>query len=268
MTSKKPASPKRVQKTKKQARKPPGFRLFLRFADGCRHQLEQSGQISKKDSREIYSYLHGSGAAPSERTLKRVYHVAYPGLKRVQRRLGKESMFDTGVVREFYSHDHNRMMFDKGNLICIAYPAGVIRVRSVKPGSNRKPGTPLPACRATVELEPVTGIFDVESDIPLKKGDWVLIHRMNVIERIGKPLADRMISYLQTLGLDKSRTFPEDSYKYLTELRYTSHKRHLSGDFLEVKDRATRFRRPEKRKPRDPRYIELRIPSPKRKRRV
>lgn len=267
MTSKRRASPERVQKKKKRVSKPRGFRLFLRFADGCRHQLEQSGQISKRDSRKIYNYLHGSGQAPSERTLKRVYYVAYPGLKRVQARLGKESMFDLGVVREFYSRDHNRMMFDKGNLICIAYPAGVIKVRKVNPGSNRKPGIPLPKCKATVELEPITGIFQLESDIHLRKGDWVLIHRMNVIEKIRKPLADRMISYLQGLGLDKSRVFPEDSYKYLTELRYTSHKRQLSGDFFEVKDRATRFRKPEKRKLRDISYIELKVPS-KRKRRV
>ena len=210
--------------------------IFLRFADGCRHYLEHTKQISVKDSREIHMCLDGTGPRPSERTLNRVYHVAYPGLQVVQKRLKKDSMFDTDVVREFYSRDHNKTMHGRGNLICIAYPARVREVKKIATGSSRKPGYgKLPACDALVELEPVTGIFRIESDIPLKAGDWVTVHRMNIIEKISKQFADSSMTYLRKLGLDKKRVFPEKSYKYLTGLRYSSIKRHLSGDFLDIR---------------------------------
>ena len=214
--------------------------LFLRFADGCRHALEDKGEITKKDSREIQRYLHGTGPKPSGKTLERVYYVAFPGLQKVAKRLRKDYMYDVEVVREFYSRDHNKRMFDKGNLICIAYPARVVDVEPIKTGSGRKPSRHLPVCKTLVELEPVTGIFKLESDINLRKGDWVIVHRMNVIERIDKAFADSAMTYLRNLGLDKKRVFPEKSYKYLTELRYSSVERHTTGEFAEIVPRGER----------------------------
>lgn len=204
-----------------------GFDLFLRFADGCRHYLDDRGTISKEDSNEIRAYLEERGVEPSEEILRRVYHVAYPGLEKVCRRLRRESIFERKVVREFYAFDHNRMKLEQGNLICLAYPARVREVRLDKPA---KPGAaPKAGCSAIVELEPVTGLFQIDSDFPLEKGDWVIIHRMRVIERIDKAFADRTIGFLRKLGLDKSRRFPRKAYKYLTELKYSSDSKHKRG---------------------------------------
>lgn len=201
-----------------------GFDLFLRFADGCRHYLEDKRQISQEDSNEIRLYLEERGVKPSEELIKRVYHVAYPGLQRVCKRLKRQSIFERRVVREFYAFDHNRMKSDQGNLICIAYPA---RVREVLgPGEPPGPGDPREtACNALLELEPVTGMFRLESDIPLRKGDWVMVHRMSIIERIDKAFADRTITFLRELGLDKTRKFPRKAYKYLTDIKCSSRER-------------------------------------------
>lgn len=190
-----------------------GFDLFLRFAEGCRHYLEDKRHISKEDNLEIRLYLENRGLRPSRGTIKRVYHVAYPGLQGVRKRMKRESIFERDVVREFYAFDHNKLKFDQGNLICIAYPARVREVKQNRKGNN---------WHALIELEPVTGIFKVETDIPLRKGDWVMTHRMNIIEKIDKAWADTVINYLRKLGLDKKRAFPRKAYKYLTDLKYSS----------------------------------------------
>lgn len=214
-----------------------GFDLFLRFADGCRYYLEDKGVISAEDSKEIRLYLENRGIKPSKETIKRVYYIAYPGLERVRARLDRESIFERDVVREFYSRDHNKMKYEQGNLICMAYPA---RVRDVQALKGKGPGQEPPirkrplydspfgktACHAVVELEPVTGMFKLGTDIPLKKGDWVIVHRMNIIERVDKAFADRLITRLRKLGLDKKRAFPRKAFKYLTGLKYSSIERH------------------------------------------
>ncbi len=202
--------------------RPSGFDLFLRFADGCRHYLEDRRAISPEDSQEIRLYLENRGVRPSEDTLRRVYYVAYPGLERVRTRLKRRSIFERDVVREFYAFDHNRMKFEQGNLICIAYAARVRDVKTLK-GGGRGNGEGL--LSVLVELEPVTGMFTVETGIPLRRGDWVIIHRMNIIERVDKAFADMVITYLRKLGLDKKRAFPRKAYKYLTDLKFSSNKR-------------------------------------------
>ncbi len=210
-----------------------GFDLFLRFAEGCRHYLEDKRVISKEDSQEIRLYLENRGIRPSEDILKRVYHVAYPGLERVRARMKRQSIFERDVVREFYAFDHNKMKFEQGNLICIAYPA---RVRDAEPIRTRIKSVPRPrptfqsafsggVCRTLIELEPVTGMFRVDTELPLKKGEWVMTHRMMIIEKVDKAFADRVITYLRKLGLDKSRVFPRKAYKYLTDLKFSSNKR-------------------------------------------
>ena len=149
---------------------------------------------------------------------RRIYYVAYPGLERVRKRLKRRSIFERDVVREFYAFDHNTMKFEQGNLICIAYPARVRDAGTLKTKGGLKK-------RVLVELEPVTGLFTVETEIPLSRGDWVIIHRMNVIEIVDKAFADRVMAHLRKLGLDKKRVFPRRAYKYLTDLKFSVNKR-------------------------------------------
>jgi hypothetical protein len=204
---------------------PSGFDLFLRFADGCRHYLEDKRVISDDDSREIRLYLEDRGVRPSGETIRRVYHVACPGLERVRKRLHRRNIFERDVVREFYAFDHNRMKFEQGNLICIAYPARVRDVRPLEQGSHDQPGSgKARGFSALIELEPVTGIFRVRTEIPLKRSDWVITHRMSIIERVDRAFADRVTGYLRGLGLGKDRVFPRKAYKYLMGLKDSSNK--------------------------------------------
>lgn len=187
-----------------------GLDLFLRFADGCRHYLEDRGKVSESDSREIRECLEGGGK-PSVETLRKVYYVAYPGLQKVARRLGKP-MFGVDAVREFYAFDHNMMKYRQGNYICLAYPA---RVREPAQGTGNT---------VIIELEPVKGTFSLGTHLPLNKGDWVITHRMCIIESIEPAFARKVADYLRKLGLDKETSFPRKAYKYLLGLKNSSNK--------------------------------------------
>jgi len=198
-----------------------GLDLFLRFAEGCRKYLEDNNRISKKDNKEIKEYLYGNGDPPSKKTLKRVFYAAYPGIEKVCRETGKSSIFDPSVVRTYYAFAHNRKKHAEGNLICIAYPAKVIEKR---PLWTRK--KTIMDFKYEIELEPVLGRVWIESDIPLKKNDWIVFHRAFVVEKISKQFADRMIQFLsQELGLDKSYRFPKKAIKYLNQLAGFSKKK-------------------------------------------
>ncbi len=191
-----------------------GLDLFLRFAEGCRRYLEDNSRISKKDNLEIKNYLYGEGRPPSRETLKRVFYEAYPGVVRVSKELGKKNMFDPEAVRTYYAFAHNRKKFDEGNMICIAYPAKVIEKRPVWTREKRVSGF-----KYEIELEPVTGRMWIESDIPLKKNEWITFHRGFVVEKITRSFADKMIQFLsQQLGLDKTYKFPKKAIKYLFQL--------------------------------------------------
>jgi len=181
-----------------------GFDLFMRFADGCRCYLKDKGILSEDDDKVILDYFR-SGKRPDQNVIGRVYYVAYPGLEKTSQRMGK-GMFDTEVVREFYAFDHNRMKVEEGNHICVAFPAKVLERRGE---------------RVMVELSPVTGKFWVEPDIEteLETGNWVIVHRINIIEKIPEDYAMRISEYLKNLGMNKEMKFPKVAIKYLKELK-------------------------------------------------
>lgn len=181
-----------------------GFDLFMRFADGCRCYLKDRGILSKEDDKVILDYF-GSGRRPDQDVIRRVYYVAYPGLEKTSQRMGK-GMFDPEVVREFYAFDHNRMKVEQGNYICIAFPAKVLERRERE---------------IMVELLPVTGKFWVESDIDteLEPGNYVIVHRINIVEKIPEDYAMRVSEHLKNLGMNKEMKFPKVAIKYLKGLK-------------------------------------------------
>ena len=173
------------------------MKLFLRYAEGCRCYLEDKGLISREDSEKVKS-----GGADME-TLRRVFYVALPGLEALGRKLGKDR-FDPDVLRQYYAFEHNKKKFREGNLICLAFPARVLEAEGRK---------------YLLELEPVRGKFRVSSDLKLKPGDWVMFHRINLIEKIPQDFAGKASGFLQRLGLDKSYKFPRVAIRYLERLR-------------------------------------------------
>ena len=180
-----------------------GFDLFMRFADGCRCYLLDKGAISKGDNQAILDYFR-TGRRPRFDVLRRVYYVAVPGLEAAGRRM-KKGKFDAEVVREFYAFDHNKMKVGQGNYVCIAFPARVMESR----GKDY-----------LFELSPVSGRFWVESDLGLKAGDWVIVHRMNIVERISPEYAKTVSDSLIKLGMNKEMRFPEKAMEYLKGLKF------------------------------------------------
>ncbi|MFC2143908.1 HypC/HybG/HupF family hydrogenase formation chaperone [Candidatus Aenigmatarchaeota archaeon] len=183
-----------------------GFGLFMRFADGCRCYLMDKGVMSEDDNKAIINYFR-LGKEPDQNVVKRVYYVAWPGLEQTSERMGK-GMFDPDVIREFYAFDHNTMKVEQGNYICIAFPAKILEIKGNQ---------------IFVDLSPVTGKFWIESDpdtgTDLKKGDWVIIHRMNVIEKISAEYAKRVSDHLESVGMKREMRFPRKAIKYLNELK-------------------------------------------------
>jgi hypothetical protein len=167
-----------------------GFKLFLRYAEGCRCYLEDKGLISREDSEIVKS-----GRADLE-TLRRVFYVALPGLENLAKRLGKDR-FDPDILRQYYAFEHNEKKFREGNLICLAFPARVLEAEGRK---------------YLLELEPVSGRFRVSSD-------WVMFHRINLVEKIPEGFAGRVSEFLQKLGMGKSYKFPRVGIRYLERLR-------------------------------------------------
>ncbi|RLJ07674.1 MAG: hypothetical protein DRP13_03555 [Candidatus Aenigmatarchaeota archaeon] len=192
--------------TKAKMKNRTGFDLFLRFAESCRRYLEKINRISPEDNEIIKQYLYSNGKKPPEAVIKRVFYVAYPGLKKVQKRLNVKSMFEPAAVREFYAFDHNKMKFLQRDLVCIAYPAQVL-AKSPKRENTYK-----------FEFEPVSCRVWLKSDIELNIGEWVMIHRMIVVERATKNFAEKVISFLKDLGLNKEYKFPDKAIKYLINL--------------------------------------------------
>lgn len=195
-----------------------GFHLFLRFADGCRHYLADRGVISAEDSEAIARYLRNRHEVPSEDLVRKIYYMAYPDLVRIMEEEGRRSPFERDAVRRFCLIDHNTRKFREGNLVCIAYPGRVMEtVKRARPAGRDK-GVLEQVYEARVSLEPITGILTLEPDIPLKEGDFVMVHRLKVIEKLPKVWYDRAIGHLRELGMDKTFKFPKAAIKYLEKL--------------------------------------------------
>jgi hypothetical protein len=195
-----------------------GFHLFLRFADGCRHYLADRGVISREDSEAISRYLRNRHEIPSEDLVKKIYYVAYPDLVRIMEDEGRKSPFERDAVRRFCLIEHNTRKFKEGNLVCIAYPGRVLEAKKRARPAGRDKNVLEQVYEARVSLEPITGILPIEPDIQLKKGDYVMVHRLNVIEKLPKAWYDRATQHLQELGLDKTFKFPRAAIKYLERL--------------------------------------------------
>lgn len=195
-----------------------GFHLFLRFADGCRHYLADRGFISSEDSEAIAGYLRSREEVPSEDLIRKVYYVAYPDLVRIMDEEGRKSPFERDAVRRFCLIDHNTRKHEEGNLVCLAYPGKVIKADSRARPAGRDRGVLEEVYEVQVSLEPITGIVTLHPDIELKGGDFVMVHRLKVIEKLPKAWYDRAIQHLQGLGLNKTFKFPKSAIKYLEKL--------------------------------------------------
>jgi len=172
--------------------------LFLRYAEGCRCYLEDKGMISEQDKKSLDS------GNPSYEVLRRVFYVAVPGLEKLAKKMGR-NVFDHDVLKHYYAFDHNERKFREGNLICLALPARILETN----GKNSY----------FIELEPVRGKFQIFSDLNLEQKDWVMFHRINLVEKIPEKFAEQVAEFLQKLGLDKSYKFPKVAIKYLKRLQ-------------------------------------------------
>lgn len=168
---------------------------------------EEKGMISSDDLVALDS------GNPSYEVLRRVFYVAIPSLENIARQMGKKQggkkgVFDLDVLREFYSGEHNERKMKEGQLVCLSFPARIADV-DVSDVDNRS---------YQIELEPVKGSFWTDSNLDLKAGDWVVVHRADIVERIPEHFAMDMKRKLERLGLDKTYKFPKVAIKYLKEL--------------------------------------------------
>jgi len=172
--------------------------LFLRFAEGCRCYLEDTRTISQKDNDAIKS------GRPGNDVIKRVFYMAHPELEQLSRSMRK-SIFDESVLMRFYCFEHNKMMHEQGHFACMCFPGTIVGRMNDE---------------YVIELEPIDTALRINAKgLGLQHGDWVLVHRMNIVENIDHKLAKEAIDYLKRLGMDKHLKFPPETIKYMAELK-------------------------------------------------
>ncbi len=172
------------------------IKSFLRFAEGCRCYLKDLGLLSREDNESIKS------GNPDISVIKRVFYRAHPEMVKLSRQM-KKPVLERKVLRQFYCFEHNRIMHEEGHLACMTFPGVVV---------GRMNG------EYVIELEPIEGAFHTNSDLKLKHGDWVLVHRMNVVEKVPQKFALKVTDYLKKLGMDKNLRFPDETVKYMKDL--------------------------------------------------
>jgi len=173
------------------------MKVFLRFAEGCRCYLDDVGVLKPRDNKAIKS------GKPDRETLKRVFYMAYPEMEKEAKRL-KKPLLNQEVLRQYYCFRHNRMKHDDGHYACMVFPGYVIgRLNN----------------EYVIELEPIEGAFRLSSKLNLKHGDWVLVHRLNIVEKVPAKFALEVADYLKKLGMGKHLKFPAETMKYLKRLK-------------------------------------------------
>ena len=59
----------------------------------------------------------------------------------------------------------------------------------------------------------------LKSDLDAKAGDWVMFHRLSLVEVVPAEFAGKVEKHLRGLGMDENLKFPKVAIKYLERLK-------------------------------------------------
>ncbi|MEM5798788.1 MAG: hypothetical protein QW703_01605 [Candidatus Aenigmatarchaeota archaeon] len=149
-----------------------GKQLFYRYALSCIRDAELEKRINNIE-REILLEQKAD-----DKLLEKAFPHAWQGAKTESKGISCQS------VRRYFWFKHNSAQCKRP--ACIAWPAQV--------KEKKNDGW-------FVELKPICKVMWVRTDLKLKTGDWVIVHRQVVAEKVSKADADKVTKFLKSLFL-------------------------------------------------------------------
>jgi hydrogenase maturation factor len=155
--------------------------LFLMYALPCSETLVKRGVISQSYRRRLMKAIFLNKKIPENS--EKIFKVANLMCEKIARKLGKKSI-DENIVRKYFLFEHDKIVDkrykifrDFDPLACRLYSGKVINIK------NRK------ATVQTIVRRKKYGMYPFQN---LKTGDYVVVHRNIIIEKINESLAKKL----------------------------------------------------------------------------
>jgi hydrogenase maturation factor len=155
--------------------------LFLKYAIPCSETLARRGVITKKYQRNLMRAVFFNKKIPENS--ENIFKVAGLMCEKTARGLGKKSI-DQDVIRKYFLFRHDRVV-DKRYKIFKDFDPIQCRLYSGKISSLKK---------RVATVQTIIGKRNYKTDISksLSAGDFVVVHRDFIIEKIDENLAQKL----------------------------------------------------------------------------
>jgi len=158
-------------------------KLFFRYAVPCSETLAKRGVITQKYQRNLMKSILLNKRIP--KNSENIFKVASSMCEKTAKKLGKK-LVDEEVVRRYFLFGHDKVVDrrykifkDFDPMLCRLYSGKVI----------------VSGSRALVQT--IMGDKEYIASLRIKKGDYVVVHRDFIVEKISKKLARKLWSIKQ-----------------------------------------------------------------------
>jgi len=153
-------------------------KLFFRYAIPCSETLAKRGVITQKYQRSLVRFIILNKKIP--KNAENIFKIASSMCKKTAKKLGKKSI-DKEVVRKYFLFGHDKVV-DRRYKIFKDFDPMLCRLYSGK--------VLVSGNRALVKT--IAGDKEYRTSLRIKKGDYVVVHRDFVVEKISKRLARKL----------------------------------------------------------------------------
>jgi hydrogenase maturation factor len=153
-------------------------KLFFRYAVPCSETLAKRGVITQKYQRSLVRSVILNKKIP--KNAENTFKVASSMCEKTAKKLGKKSI-DKEVIRNYFLFGHDKAV-DRRYKIFKDFDPMLCRIYSGK--------VLLSGSRALVQT--IAGDKEYSTSLRVKKGDYVVVHRDFIVEKISKKLAKKL----------------------------------------------------------------------------
>lgn len=158
-------------------------KLFFRYAVPCSETLAKREVITQKYQKSLVKSVILNKKIPKD--AENIFKVASSMCEKTAKKLGKKSI-DKEVVRRYFLFGHDKVV-DRRYKIFKDFDPMLCRLYSGK--------VLVSGNRALVQT--ITGDKEYRTSLIVKKGDYVVVHRDFIVEKISKKLAKELWSIKQ-----------------------------------------------------------------------
>lgn len=155
--------------------------LFLKYAIPCAGTLAKRGIITQRCKRKLLNGILSNKKVP--KNSEKIFKVANSMCEKIAKKQGKR-LIDESVIRKYFLFGHDKVVDKRYKIFkdfdpqeCRLYSGKVINVK------NRK---------AIIETVLGKKKYRIELLPNLKTGDYVVVHRDFIIEKINESLAKKL----------------------------------------------------------------------------